>query len=115
MNFVDVFNVDGLDRNSTLIRCTTQEEWDILLDYIVATGVRSIETAIVLSKRFEEESGRSSDGAVCHGLGDTKWGYDDYFFRNYPDHDIVDFCEIYLPYSHIMNKDTEILYDDLFE
>ena len=108
------FNVNGLD-SQTLIRCTTKYEWDVLLEYLVAIGTRSEEQANNLRERFEYESSKSTDGAVCHMLGHGRWGYADYYFRNYPERQIVDLCAIYRPCSHVVNKDPEMRYDDLFE
>ena len=108
------FNVYGLDSH-TLIRCTTKKEWDVLLDYLVAIGVRSEQQANNVREKFEYESSKSTDGAVCHMLGHDRWCYADYYFKNYPEYHVVDLCEVYQPYSCIVNKDPEIRYDDLFE
>lgn len=108
------FNVDGLD-SRTLIRCTTKYEWDVLLDYLVAIGTRSEEQANNLREKFEYESSKSTNGAVCHMLGSDRWCYDDYYIKYYPEYQIVDLCAIYRPCSCVVNKDPEMRYDDLFE
>ena len=108
------FNVYGLDSH-TLIRCITKEEWDVLLDYLVAIGVRSEQQANHLREQFEHESSKSTDGTVCHMLGHDRWCYADYYLKNYPEYHMVDLCEIYRPHSCVVNKDPEMRYEDLFE
>lgn len=85
-----MFDVSELDPDRTVVRCQTQEEADLFLDYlqdINVWGKRHIES---LKKQWCDHG-----SSTCYHLSQSKWCYDSWYAQNYPEYKIIDFSDIY--------------------
>lgn len=85
-----MFDVSGLDPACTVVRCRTQEEADLFLDYlqdINVWGKRHIET---LKKQWCKHG-----SSACYHLSQPRYCYDSWYVQNCPEYKIIDFSDIY--------------------
>ena len=100
------FDESGLDPSSTVVRCATQDEADIFLEYLRVKGVW---------KRVDKlkELWECDGASTCYHLGEPRWCYDSWYAENCPEIRIVDFCDIYTPPTESYN--ITYSYEELFE
>lgn len=91
-SLINDFDTSGLDPELTVVRCKTQEEADIFLEYLRLKGVWRRAQLRELSRRWKDYC-----ETTCYHLSSATWCYDEYYRRVYPDWQIVDFCDIYCP------------------
>lgn len=91
-DLINGFDISGLDPKTTVVRCATQEEADIFLEYLRLKGVWESYQTRRLSERWEDYH-----KTTCYHLSLKNWCYDEYYYRAYPHWQIVDFCDIYCP------------------
>lgn len=105
---INDFDTSGLDPDSTVVRCATQEEADIFLEYLRLKGVWRRDQIQELSRRWEDYR-----DTTCYHLSSPGWCYDTYYYGEYPHYQIVDFCDIYCPQASNPLKIT-LGFDELF-
>lgn len=107
-SLINDFDTSGLDSELTVVRCKTQEEADIFLEYLRLKGVWRRDQIRKLSRRWKDYC-----GTTCYHLSLTSWCYDEYYYRTRPNWQIVDFCDIYCPQT---SNPLEIAlgFDELF-
>lgn len=103
------FDVSGLDIDNTVVRCATQDEANIFLDYLCSQGVRDKENLRRLKECWEEHG-----SATCYHLSKRRWCYDSWYRENYPEICIVDFGDIYVGANCAEEYNVACSYDDLF-
>ena len=105
---LDSFDTSNMSRR-TVVRCATQEEADILLEYLCLKGVWNF-TEMEILKRHWGDYGCST----CYNLFKASWCYDSWYEENMHGICIVDFCDIYKGYQ---NESCRISYsyEELFE
>ena len=107
-DLINDFDISGLDPKLTVVRCKTQEEADIFLEYLCVTWVWRVDQIRVLRNRWKEYG-----DATCYHLSEMSWCNDEYYRRMCPYWQIVDFCDIYCPReSYIL--DIALGFDELF-
>lgn len=104
-----VFDISGLDPDNTVVRCETQEEADILLEYLNHRGVWDATSVMHLKDRWCDYGSSS-----CYHLSTCSWCYASYYAENYPEYRIVDFCDIYFKSQEDEIYDIVYSYDELF-
>ena len=85
-----VFDVSGLDPAYTVVRCRTQEEADLFLDYLQDINAWE-ERDIKYLKKYWCEHGSST----CYRLSQPRYCYDSWYEQNCPGYKIIDFSDIY--------------------
>lgn len=107
-DLINDFDTSGLDPELTVVRCQTQEEADIFLEYLRLKGVWERGSTRELSRRWKDYR-----ETTCYHLSLKNWCYDEYYYRAYPHWQIVDFCDIYYPQT---SNPLEIAlgFDELF-
>ena len=107
-SLINDFDTSGLDPKTTVVRCATQEEADIFLEYLRLKGVWKRDQIWKLSGRWKDYR-----ETTCYHLSLTSWCYDEYYYRMYPRWQIVDFHDIYCPQT---SNPLEIAlgFDELF-
>ena len=105
-HLLQYIDVTGLDPMKTVVRCATQDEANIFLDYLRSKGVwNSIEG---LKEKWCENRDRT-----CYHLALARWCSDVWYERTCPQFRIVDFCDIYkYPVTEPGNVDYS--YEELF-
>lgn len=91
-DLINDFDISGPDPKNTVVRCATQEEADIFLEYLRFKEVWRRDQIRELSRRWKDYR-----ETTCYHLSSTSWCYDEYYYRMYPHWQIVDFCDIYCP------------------
>lgn len=107
-DIISRFDVDNLDPCNTVVRCRTQEEADIFLEYLYLKGVRDAhgtERLRGLWKKYE--------GETCYHLSVPRWCHSGYY-KETSNFTIVDFSEIYIGNEELEAASVVIGYDDLF-
>lgn len=102
------FNTKGLQYD-TVVRCNTQEEADLLLEYLAFKGVWSESNIKILKKRWSE-----CGNQACYHISEPSWSRESYYATRYPSYDIVDFCDIYKVAQEGDITDITYGYDQLF-
>lgn len=107
-DLINDFDTSGLDPDNTVVRCATQEEADIFLEYLRLKGVWRRDQTRALSRSWKDYR-----DTTCYHLSLASWCYDEYYCSSYPHFQIVDFCDIYCPQT---SKTLEITigFDELF-
>ena len=106
---IDEFNVSWLDQHNTVVRCATQEEADLFLEYLQAKGVWEPKQIEILKDRWDEYG-----DSTCYHLSERSWCYASYYASEYPHYDIVDFCDIHNESQKRDIRDITYGYDQLF-
>lgn len=108
-NILNDFDESGFDPQKTVVRCATQEEADIFLEYLNAKGVWSESHVKILKKRWSDYGSET-----CYHLSEPAWCYASYYATEYSDYDIVDFCDIHKAAQESDITDIAYGYDQLF-
>ena len=86
------FDEGGLDPDNTVVRCSSQYEAEIFLEYLCAKGAWSKEDIEVLKEGWGDH-----EHQTCYHLSGHGWCYDSWYEKNRPSFLIVDFCDIHRP------------------
>lgn len=108
-NILNDFDENGFDPQNTVVRCATQEEADIFLEYLNAKGVWNKEQIAGLSRRWHEYGSSS-----CYHFSQNSWCYDSYY-KNYSRYEIIDFCDIYKKTNPIVDADLALGFDEVMQ
>lgn len=108
-DLLNAFDESGIDPQHTVVRCETQEEADIFLEYLHQKGVYGRKTIQELSRKWE---GYGSE--TCYRFSKSGWCYARYYREDCLGISIVDFCDIYKGYRVIEPVDVTYSYDELF-
>ena len=92
-DLINDFDISGLDPKLTAVRCKTQEEADLFLEYRCARGDFTKESGIALSRYWREYC--SSTCYRLHGVGYCNDSF--YLEKGWT---VVDFCDIYRPQTN---------------
>ena len=105
---LDYFDESGFDPRHTVVRCATQDEANIFIDYLCLKGVRDPDSSAKLKSAWVKYK-----GSTCYHLSECRWCYESWYAENCPELRIVDFCDIYTPPAESYN--ITYSYEELFE
>lgn len=91
-DILNEFDETGLDPLKTVVRCESQHEADIFLDYLNTKGVWNQTDIRELKRRWIEH-----DSSTCYHLSQQRWARAGYYEEMHPEIVIVDFRDIYKP------------------
>lgn len=105
-SLLEDFDESGLDTSRTVVRCITQDEANIFLDYLCCKRIWNKGNARILKDRWKEYG-----SSTCYHISRDSWCHDSWYELN--GFDVVDFCEIYKKHKPV-SVPFEICYEDLF-
>lgn len=106
-NPAGIFDFSGIDPKNTVVRCESQDEADVLIQYLVACGLYNQAQAKHLSAQWERYNWTS-----CYHLVFQSWCYDSWYEQN-SSYKIVNFRDVY-KVSQADVCDVTYSYDELF-
>ena len=84
------FDETGLDPKNTVVRCETQDEVNLFLDYLCCKGIWTEPQISYLKQHcFDKE------GLICYHISRQSWCNDRWYKIHRPEYSIVDFCDVY--------------------
>ena len=86
------FNFSGVDPSKTVVRCATQEEADIFLEYLGEKGVWDWTSVDSVANQWSKYG-----NSTCYHISKNNWCYDRWYREMSPELFIIDFCEVYKP------------------
>lgn len=105
-DLINDFDISGLDPRLTAVRCKTQEEADLFLEYLCARGNFTKESGSALSRYW-----RDYCSSTCYRLFGVGYCDDSFYLRH--EWTVVDFCDIYHPQTNDP-LDIAFGFDELF-
>lgn len=109
-NLINNFDLSSIDPSTTVVRCETQDEADVFLDYLFVKGVWDKKQISNLKDRWEER-----ESETCYHLTQRSWCYASWYAETHPELSIVDFCDIYVPLLKTNITNISLTYNELFE
>lgn len=108
-DFLKEFDESGLDPANTVVRCASQTEADIFLEYLCAKGVWDKFQISSISRSWDEFT-----FSTCYHLSKQSWCDDNWYKEREPHIRIIDFCDIYKESKqNEESKATYISFDEL--
>ena len=90
-NLIYDFDESGLDPRYTVVRCSTQEEAKIFLEYLCQKGVWSKSSIRTLNGFWTQYKSKT-----CYHVSEPRWCRDDWFINLGEGYKVVDFGDIYI-------------------
>ena len=104
------FDISGLDKNQTVVRCSTRAAADTFLKYLCAKDIWNQSQVKLLASHWTDYG-----DTTCYHLNERQWCNTDWYMRYRPDYVIVEFEDIYIGGRSEQNADYKISFDEVLQ